>query len=196
MKRDAGFTLIEVLIAMFIFALISAGTMTALTTSLRGKAQMDTRLETIETLATARALMSSDFSNLTARPARDAYGGMERYMLFGDGEVLVSFMRAGRPNPGGLETRSEFQRVSYIMDNGNLIRRAQLQTNPAPQSNSSDRILLSGISDIEVRFTTAEQTVSQIFLEPADIAKFPQIITIEAEFDNGDTLTQHFETRL
>lgn len=196
MRRDAGFTLVEVLIAMFIFALISVGTMTALTTTLRGKAQMDAKLSTIESLATARTLMSSDFSNIIPRAARNAYGGMERYIFSGDGDTLVTFMRAGRSNPGGLEPRSEFQRVSYVFENGALIRKTQVQNNPAPQSQSIDRTLLTDLENVEIRFRTSEQTVSQIYLEPTDTARFPDIITIEAKFNNGDTLTQHFETRL
>ena len=45
--NDAGFTLVEVLISMFIFALLTAGTMTALTQSLRGKASLDTSMEAL-----------------------------------------------------------------------------------------------------------------------------------------------------
>ena len=71
---DQGFTLVEVLVALFIFSLISLGTMTALTTALRGQAQLKEATETIAQIETARALMKSDMANLILRNNRDAYG--------------------------------------------------------------------------------------------------------------------------
>ena len=59
---------------MFIFALLTAGTMTALTQSLRGKASLDTSMEALNELNAARAILRSDMSTLTLRPSRDELG--------------------------------------------------------------------------------------------------------------------------
>ena len=40
-KKEAGFTLVEVLISLFIFALISAGTMGAMVQTFAGKRQIE-----------------------------------------------------------------------------------------------------------------------------------------------------------
>lgn len=211
-RKQSGFTLVEVLIAMFIFALISAGTMTALTSSLRGKAQMNEHLSVIAEIDGARALMKSDFENITLIPMRDAYGGQVQYAMTGGIDNLVQFTRKGRTNPGGLEARSEFQRVSYVFEDGQLIRRALAHANPAPQTPTSDRILMRGLQSVSVSFrVTAKEPVAseraqvtllksysqdQILIEPNQSKDLPERITVEAIFENGDTLTQHFETGL
>lgn len=211
--RQSGFTLVEVLIAMFIFALITAGTITALTGSLRGKAQMNERLEALSRIETARALMKSDFANIRLLPVRDAYGGKAPYLLSGGIDNLVSFTRGGRNNPGGLETRSEFQRVTYIFEDGNLIRRALSHADPAPQTGTVDRVLLGGLADVAVKYyvgspqsaSSGAQTASfnsrfftrdHILVADAKQSDVPRIITFEARFNNGDTLVQHFELAL
>ena len=43
--KEAGFTLVEVLISLFIFALLTVGTMTAMTQSLRGKDRLAASME-------------------------------------------------------------------------------------------------------------------------------------------------------
>ena len=101
-RGQAGFTLIEVLIAMFIFSLISVGATSALTSSLRGKAVMNERLDAISEIETARAIMRSDFAHIQLRQTRDAYGGVSPYGLSGGIEELINFTRSGRMNPGGL----------------------------------------------------------------------------------------------
>lgn len=217
-KIEDGFTLVEVLIAMFIFSLISAGTLTALTGSLRGKAQMEERLTVISRIDSARALMKSDFSSISLLPGRDAYGGEQLYVLSGGIDNLITFTRSGRTNPGGLEPRSEFQRVTYIFENGRLIRRAPIHANPAPQTGTTERVLLEGLSDIKITFhhadsvalalenggASTEQRVklythapqNHTLVASGQTENLPAIVTVQAEFENGDTLVQHFETGL
>jgi len=212
-SKDQGFTLVEVLIAMFVFSLISVGTMTALTTTLHGQGQMNERLDDISEIELARALIKSDIANIHIRPVRDSLGTLEPYVLSGGLDSLLTFTRAGRSNPGGLETRSEFQRVSYVFEDGKLIRRSLAQVNPAPQTPTRDRVLLAGLADVSVEFrittkrnaTVGDETVSlnlhhfpaeQILVEPGQDKDLPSIVTFTTEFENGDKLTQHFEVSL
>jgi len=97
-NNQAGFTLVEVLISLFIFSLITAGTMTALTQSLRGKDRLAASMEELNQLNSARAIMRADMSTLTLRPSRDELGGINPYVLTTDGEALLSFTRRGREN--------------------------------------------------------------------------------------------------
>jgi len=67
--NQSGFTLVEVLISLFIFSLITAGTMTALIQSLRGKDRLAASMEELNQLNAARAIMRADMSTLTLRPS-------------------------------------------------------------------------------------------------------------------------------
>ena len=149
--REAGFTLVEVLISLFIFAIISAGTMTAFTQSLRGKARLGEAVGELNALNSARAIIQSDMGALVLRPMRDELGGTLPYMLTTDGEALLTFMRAGVENPGGIERRGDLARIEYHFEQGSLIRRSFEHVYPAPNTKSFDRILLSDLQGAEVQ---------------------------------------------
>ena len=213
LSNQSGFTLVEVLVAMFIFALISVGTMTALTASLRGKTQMSERLTAVAEIEGMRALMKSDFASLKLLPVRDAYGSKMQYVMTGGIDSLVEFTRAGRTNPGGLESRSEYQRVTYVFEGGQLIRRVLAQSNPAPQTPVIERVLLDGLTSVSAEFHLVSQqemlvngdrldvTINKpaqeyVLIEAGQTKDIPNIITFKAEFENGSTLVQHFEVSL
>ena len=190
---DQGFTLVEVLVALFIFSLISLGTMTALTTALRGQAQLKEATETIAQIETARALMKSDMANLILRNNRDAYGNQDLFLISGGLDSLLTFTRSGRENPGGLEKRGDIQRVSYVLENGDLIRRTLPVANPTTETRPTDIVLMGDIQKAEIEFLSLDKTFPQIFITPSDpqfnFDRFKLALTTE----RGDTLTQIFE---
>ena len=149
-NTQAGFTLIEVLISLFIFALIMVGTMTALTQSLRGKARLETSLNDLNAINSARAIIRSDIDAIVFRPLRDELGGQLLYSLTTDGDPLLSFTRAGLQNPGGLEIRGDLERVEYHFENGNLIRRSFDHVNPSSNGNEYDRVLIDSLTAAQV----------------------------------------------
>lgn len=197
-KTEHGFTLVEVLIALFIFSLISVGATTALTSSLRGQTQMEERLEDISSLESLRSLIRSDMANLILRQNRDALGGVEPFVLRADQQALLEFTRAGRSNPMG-EPRGDLQRVSYHFEDGQLIRRSFSHVNPAPQSAYSDRVLLSDISRVDVGFETFNASLglssilNDVRLEADQPSDFLKSLKVDIEFETGETLTQYFE---
>lgn len=200
-KREYGFTLVEVLIALFIFSLISVGATTALTSSLRGQAQMQERLGEISELETMRALIRSDMASLTLRQRREAYGNIEPYVLRADGQELLDFTRTGRSNPMS-EPRGDLQRITYRFEDGNFIRRSFSQVNPAPQSGYVDRILLSELTRVDLDFEYFDSklnldiTLRDVRLEPGRPAPNLKVLKVDIEFQQGETLTQYFELSL
>jgi len=87
--RQRGFTLVEVLIALFIFSLISVGATSALTSSLRGQTQMQERLDEISDLENMRALVRGDMASVILRTRREPYGNIEPYVMQSGGETLL-----------------------------------------------------------------------------------------------------------
>ncbi len=191
--QERGFTLIEMLVALFIFSLISLGTMSAMTSALRGQAQLQDAGDRIAEIETARALIKSDLGNLILRPTRDGYGNTDLYLISGGVDALLTFTRAGRDNPGGLEKRGDLQRVSYVFENGDFIRRTLTAVNPPAQLEPIDRVLISGLSRAEVTFYDKELEYNQLFLPVTDSLIPYDRVRFELTTDTGDTLTQTFE---
>lgn len=197
-QKEAGFTLVEVLISLFIFALITAGTMTALTQSLSGKDRLAASMEEINQLNAARAILRADMSALTLRTSRDELGGLNPYVLTTDGEALLSFTRRGTQNPSGLERRGDLERVEYHFEDGAFIRRSYAHENPAQLAASFDRVLLDDLQDAKLyaviyQFNGLSKIEGLRLEATARQALKPNAIMIEVTDKLGDVTEHLFE---
>ena len=189
-----GFTLVEVLIALFIFSLISAGAVAALTSAIDGKAQMSKKNAWVTSLQNTRALLASDMANVVLRPVRNE-GGMQEALMFDGGgkQVLLRFIRTGWINPAGIEKRGDLQRVEYVFENGELIRRVLSRVNPGFDSPQIKRVLMSGLQSVSVEFL-GPQGKTPLWIVPVDGSiALPKIIAIDMQLPDNIKITQLFE---
>ena len=154
---EAGFTLVEVLISLFIFALLSAGTLGAMSQTFSAKDQLDQASENLAQLTTFRALIRSDMDALTLRPARDGLGGIERTLLTTDGDALFTFTRLGRSNPIGAK-RGQAQRVRYVFRNNQFIRETLAHENPDQLDQWRGRVMLDNVDLASIAFVSRGQS--------------------------------------
>lgn len=156
-SSEAGFTLVEVLVSLFIFAIISAGTLGAMFQTFAAKDRLDIASEHLADIATFRAIIRADMDALTLRPARDGLGGVERTILTTDGAPLFDFTRLGRPNPAGA-SRGQAQRVRYLFRDGQFIRETLPHENPDQLNQWRGRVLLEGLRSVELFYVTRGQS--------------------------------------
>ncbi|MEE9494020.1 MAG: type II secretion system minor pseudopilin GspJ [Gammaproteobacteria bacterium] len=155
-----GFTLLELMIALAIFAVINAmayGGMNQVLKQQAGTAQQADKLKRMQLLY---HIMERDFSQLVNRPIRGQYGSVVP-ALKGDSDYNgVEFTHLGHVNPGGF-LRSELQRVRYKLDEGELQRESWRVLDQMPDSEADKASLLKDVEAFEVRYLTpADQWVS------------------------------------
>lgn len=162
-RSDSGFTLVEVMVALFAMSLLTASGVALMSTTLTAKDEISERTTLLREIDLARATMKADIGQLARRPARDPYG-MTGNVFFqggamadGAGDRLLAFTRRGWDNPGGLERRSSLQYVEYALEEGALIRRARVRPDAAPATPERARVLLEGVSDAEIAFLRGDQ---------------------------------------
>ena len=191
---EAGFTLVEMLVAMFIFSIISVGSMSALTSSIQSKERIEAKLDTLKSIELSRAIISEDIANIVLRDNRDILGGKETMLLSGGLDNLLSFTRSGRQNPGGVEPRGDIERAAYIFENGTLIRRAFAHENPSQSTPVVSVVLLEGLANAYIEFIETTQTTSVLQVESSyAVDSLAYTLKLTLEFDAGQTLVQYFE---
>jgi general secretion pathway protein J len=117
MNRN-GFTLVEMLVALGIFALLAAAGVGVLRSSVDVQGSVGTRLDEMSGIARLNALLSNDLGQAVDRPSRGPGG--ERPAFVGS-ESGIEFVSTGRANLDG-EPRSELQRVEWRSVDGSLQR--------------------------------------------------------------------------
>ncbi len=154
MMRKRGFTLIEVVIAMFIAAIMFAIGYGAINQALRDRDALNVSQQRVTEIQTGMRVIAQDFAQVIARPARDTTGtGQLMPAIFANGssDIIVTFSRAGWSNPAGIQRPSE-QRVRYRFIEGSLLREHWLSVDPALNTEPRQRTLLTRVKAVEIRF--------------------------------------------
>lgn len=199
---QSGFSLIETLVAVFIVALLSAGAGIMLMQTVQAGKQVSAKSETLSEMQIANALMRDDIGSITRR-ATMSPDAFERPQVFVgntsdvETEILI-FSRHGWGSAPGGELRSDLQRVSYRLEEGQLIRKAWLRPDPDQQTIVVERVILGGVSDLQVRYSKNGFWESEWRpqIEGESEILLPDAIEITCEFQTGDVLRQVFSTGL
>ncbi len=143
-----GFTLVEVVVAVALFALAMGLAYGGLDAVVRARAQLDDQAQRLGQLQFAMGLLETDLRSLLARPARDELGREQPPLRVSGGELALT--RAGYGN-GLAQPRSELQRVEWFRDGEGLHRRALLSLDRPPRAAGNEGpALLEGVEEFEI----------------------------------------------
>ncbi|MBK6434817.1 MAG: type II secretion system minor pseudopilin GspJ [Rhodanobacteraceae bacterium] len=182
--RWRGFTLIEVLVAVFIFALLMLagyGSINALLRTRDGLADQNGRLRDLQF---AVGLLERDLRSALARPVREGYGAREP-ALVGSREAIV-FTRAGVANPLAQE-RARIERVGYRWRDQTLSRFSFAVLDRTPATLPLSRELLADVRRLGFRYFDGQQWREQWpppNLSPQPMRALPR--AVEFSFDIGE----------
>lgn len=151
-----GFTLIELVVVLGIFAVLSVLAYGGLNSVLTARSAVQAALDRTIAMQKAYIRLRNDFQQLRDRPARDGYGDPQPPILVTPDE-RVEFTRGGWRNPL-LQARSTQERVSYRLDDDDRLLRASWRVLDRAQDSVVVEIpLLENVEAIEWRFLDASQ---------------------------------------
>ena len=121
-SNTEGFTLLEVLIAIAIFSLISLSSFSIFNTVLKSDESSKIRTERVNELQRGFLLIERDLLQIAKRSVRlNGEQPLEDFIYtdsnsYTDGESSLAFVRHGWTNPGLLLPRSSLQSVAYQLN--------------------------------------------------------------------------------
>jgi len=191
---SAGFTLVEVLVTLVVFAMLSLAGTAILGQSLSAKAQSDDVNRAIKDLQVTNALMRSDFTQMVSRTARDGFGARSSATVVtgAPGEPFVTFVRNGWDNPGGLAARSSLQRVEYLVRDGNLVRRSFPFVDGMTDAEGYEQVLMSGVSNVNLSYLLNDTWQAGWRATGSAVVALPEAVAIELSSQAFGDLRQLF----
>lgn len=152
-----GFTLLEVLLALAIFAMFSVGAYAVMQGVMTNNDVAKAKIARLSDIQRAVTLMSRDFQQIVPRPGRT--NSENSSLVFQTDKNFansddwgVEFVHAGWLNPGAQLHRSELSKTVYRLDHGTLQRLVYLY--PDMDSGIEPEItpLLTGVTSFSLRF--------------------------------------------
>jgi len=185
-STQRGFTLIEILVAMSIFAMIAVGAAQILTRVTDSNELSNERFEKLQQLQRAMLIIERDFLQMVPRQTRIA-GEVSQLVLAGgqfeldSQDYAVSFVRQGWHNPQLRIRRSTQQAVAYRMFDDKLERLYSNYVDNVVGAEPKIRVLLDDIVSFKVEILSNVSTSRQTWSTSINATELPKAIAIIIE---------------
>ena len=159
--RQAGFTLLELIVVIGVFSVFAAMAYGGLDRVMLARTRIEQSLKRTDEYQHAYLRLRTDFENAAPRGIRDSDGTVKAVFMYDGYSHRIEFTRGGWSNLLNLP-RASLQRVGYFLDdakleNKTLVRRTWPVLDRAPQTESTDTVLLDHVEELKWRFLDKNQ---------------------------------------
>lgn len=151
-KNNKGFTLIEILIALTVFAIMAAISSAALYDVFHTREMLNKQANQLNKLQLAYSLLSNDLQQVLPRPVRGYNMMMEPAFTANNKEITLT--RDGLSNPMALEKRSTLMRIRLLCQKNQLIRESRPVLDAPGKTKFQQKVLLSHLKSCQFRLLT------------------------------------------
>lgn len=156
-RFQQGLTLLEVMVAVSILAVIAVLSYQALDVATDSSEISQERLAELKLLDRTWILMENDLRNALAYDKKPAFGDNIPAMQVGGQEYWLIFLRGGHANPLNL-VRSELMRVAYRIDDEVLWRYSWTDPHSIDEDSAQKQKLMEGVEEVAVRVLSPDAT--------------------------------------
>ena len=150
--KQQGFTLLELLIASIIFAIMAVMAYGGLDNVMSNSESAQQALKRLQQIQQSVSVLNRDFSQIVPRPIRDEFGTPQPFLTAGNNiDNLIELSRGGRVNPANL-LRSSLLRIAYQFDDETLVRLQWPQMDRAQETEAKKTILIDNLDKVTLRF--------------------------------------------
>lgn len=175
-----GFTLLELLVVLLVFAVLSVMAYGGLRTVLDARVQVEASLDRTAALQRGYRKLRDDLRLLRFRTIRDGFGDSQPAFI-SERNGAVTFVRGGWRNPL-LAPRASLERVRYRLTEGRLYRDSWRVLDQAQDSPVTELALIDRVDGLRWRFLDSNREWQEDW--PLDREGLP--ILIEMRLDTRD----------
>jgi general secretion pathway protein J len=152
--RMNGFTLVELLIALLIFGVLTMLAYGGLDSVMQSRDRTSAELLRLRQLQITFSHMQRDIEQLSARDGHDALAGKLSRLSAGqttDTGLLMQYTKTGFRNPAQ-QVRSHLQRVAWRLDDKKLYRMTWPYVDRAFDDQATSALMIENIAEVKIRF--------------------------------------------
>ena len=153
--RNRGFTLLELLVAIFIAAIMFAIGYGAINQAVNNHSALKDQQDRLAEVQTAMRILEQDFVQLEPRPVRQPVGEGYLPALLSNpdptAQPMLQLSKGGWNNPTGVQ-RPGLQRVAYFFEKNTLRREYWPVMDPTLQDTTIKRDLLTHVKAVSFRY--------------------------------------------
>lgn len=152
MRCQRAFTLLELLVALAIFAVLALLAYGGLNGLMNTRAATEERAEELHRLQMTYRILERDIEQWVPRPVRNEFGESEASLRAGQRiDAAFELTRGGWRNPAE-QPRSTQQRVAYTVRDNALLRYQWPTLDRAPDAKPREQTLLEDVDEVRLRF--------------------------------------------
>ena len=190
---EKGFTLVELMVSLMIFGMLSAAGVALLSFSVRAQEAAEARLDELSQLRRLNSLLAGDLGQAAPRVHRDEGGGIRPAFVGSSGEAqgtALAFVRRGWENVDGGQ-RPSLQKVEYRYEGGRLMRVGYpLVDGAGPMAAIT---MLDGVTSLRLRFRDSEGSWRDRW-DPSEPAQLPVAVELVTDSQGSGRVRQLFLT--
>lgn len=194
MSKARGFTLIEVLVAIAIFAIMSVVAYRGLDGILQARERVTLESRKWRELALFFARVEGDLTAVIDRPVRDngdlllpPFAGKERTVSQDDAQL--EFTRTGLPGQSG--KLADLQRFGYRLRDGAIEQLVWPVLDRAPRSHPESFVILPDVAELRLRYLDGKNAWQVIWPAPEQVG-LPRAVEMTVVLKSGDKLMRVF----
>lgn len=182
-KSVVGFTLLELLVSLAVFAILSALAYGGLLSVTKNYEITRDYWQQLGQWQRGFFLIERDMLQIVPRLSRNSFGSVEAPLLrkIGDNQ-LMSFSRAGLSNPAEI-ARGEVVRVAYLLEDQKLLRQVWYYPDRVYAEPQSQQVLFDQVEAVNIRFLDQDDDWQDTWGE-TDPLPLPKAIELTITLEN------------
>jgi general secretion pathway protein J len=183
-SSQRAFTLLELIVALAIFSILSVSAYTGLRNFIVAEEVLANREDEFARLQTAINLIELDIKNAVARRIRDELGDRVAAMRSFENQGLeFTRQRPGIPIEFSLV---DMVRVDYVLADNVLLRRAWDALDRVPQTDYAEREILAGVESLSWQFYQGGwQNYWPRANDPLSQSRLPRAVKLVVDLEDG-----------